>query len=88
MCAPGCGDGHRAGVEGGEGGCGHGRILTGGSARGAAGTTAGSIMTIEGLFRVVSDNEDLGLTLVRAYVSYGYGWVEEHMGQQAAGGAA
>lgn len=41
----------------------------------------GSIMTVEGLFRVVSDNEDLGLTLVRAYVSYGYGWVEDEMQQ-------
>jgi hypothetical protein len=36
-------------------------------------------MTIEGLFRVVSDNEELGITLVRAYVSYGFGWVEDDM---------
>ncbi len=38
-----------------------------------------SIMTVEGLFRVVPDNRDLGLTLIRAYVSYGYGWVEDDM---------
>ncbi|MGE0788696.1 MAG: TRAP transporter TatT component family protein [Sandaracinaceae bacterium] len=41
----------------------------------------GSIMTIEGLFRVIPDNEELGITLVRAYVSYGYGWVEDEMEQ-------
>lgn len=38
-----------------------------------------SIMTLEGLYRVIPDNEELGLTLTRAYVSYGFGWVEDEM---------
>jgi hypothetical protein len=39
----------------------------------------GSILTMEGVFRVVPDNQDLGISLMRAYVSYGYGWVEDDM---------
>lgn len=41
----------------------------------------GSILQLEGVFRVIPDNEGLGLTLVRAYTSYGYGWVEDEMEQ-------
>jgi len=41
----------------------------------------GSIMQIEGVFSVVPDNEELGLTLMRAYVSYTFGWVEDEMQQ-------
>ena len=39
----------------------------------------GSILQIEGVFRVVPDNETLGVTLVRAYTAYGFGWVEDEM---------
>src|SRR5262245_17842393 len=38
-----------------------------------------SILQLEGVFRIVPDNEQLGLNLVRAYVSYGYGWIEDDM---------
>lgn len=41
----------------------------------------GNILQLEGVFRIVPENEQLGLTLVRAYVSYGYGWVEDEMEQ-------
>lgn len=41
----------------------------------------GNILQLEGVFRIVSDNEQLGITLMRAYVSYGYGWVEDEMEQ-------
>jgi hypothetical protein len=41
----------------------------------------GNILQLEGVFRIVPENEALGLTLVRAYVSYGYGWVEDEMEQ-------
>lgn len=41
----------------------------------------GNILQLEGVFRIVSDNEQLGLTLTRAYVSYGYGWVEDELEQ-------
>lgn len=39
----------------------------------------GNILQLEGVFRIVPDNEQLGITLARAYVSYGYGWVEDEM---------
>ena len=39
----------------------------------------GSIMQIEGVFSVVPDNEVLGLTLMRGYLSYTFGWVEDEM---------
>jgi len=39
----------------------------------------GSTMQLEGVFSVIPDNEELGITLIRAYVSYGYGWVEDDM---------
>lgn len=41
----------------------------------------GNILQLEGVFRIIPDNQDLGLTLTRAYVSYGYGWVEDQMEQ-------
>ncbi len=41
----------------------------------------GNILQLEGVFRIIPDNEQLGLTLTRAYVSYGYGWVEDEMEQ-------
>lgn len=41
----------------------------------------GNILQLEGVFRIVPENEQLGLTLTRAYVSYGYGWVEDEMEQ-------
>jgi len=39
----------------------------------------GSIMQLEGVFSIVPDNERLGITLMRAYTSYTYGWVEDQM---------
>lgn len=36
----------------------------------------GSIMTLEGVYSVVPDNEPLGITVARAYSSYAFGWVE------------
>ncbi|MEM6961991.1 MAG: TRAP transporter TatT component family protein, partial [Myxococcota bacterium] len=36
-----------------------------------------SIMQLEGLLRVVPDNEIYLSLLVKAYVAYGYGWVED-----------
>ena len=39
----------------------------------------GSIMQLEGVFSIVPDNERLGITLMRAYVSYSFGWVEDQM---------
>jgi hypothetical protein len=41
----------------------------------------GNILQLEGVFRIIPDNEQLGLTLARAYTSYGYGWVEDEMQQ-------
>lgn len=41
----------------------------------------GNIIQLEGVYRIVPDNEALGLTLIRAYVSYGYGWVEDEVEQ-------
>jgi tetratricopeptide (TPR) repeat protein len=38
-----------------------------------------SILQLEGVFRVVPDNEDLGVALMRAYISYAFGWVEDEM---------
>jgi hypothetical protein len=37
----------------------------------------GSIMTLEGVYSVVPDNEPLGMSLARAYSSYAFGWIEE-----------
>lgn len=39
----------------------------------------GNILQLEGVFRIVPDNEELGVTLIRAYTSYGFGWVEDDM---------
>ncbi|MCB9595922.1 MAG: hypothetical protein H6719_24595 [Sandaracinaceae bacterium] len=39
----------------------------------------GSIMQLEGVFSVIPDNEELGVTLMRAYVSYTFGWVEDEL---------
>lgn len=41
----------------------------------------GSIMQLEGVFSVIPDNEQLGITLMRAYVSYTYGWLEDELEQ-------
>jgi hypothetical protein len=40
-----------------------------------------SILTLEGVFAVVPDNEALGVALIRAYTAYSYGWVEDEMEQ-------
>lgn len=40
-----------------------------------------SVMQLEGVFSVVPDNEGLGVTLMRAYVSYTFGWVEDRLQQ-------
>src|SRR5512143_2214856 len=40
-----------------------------------------SILQLEGVMRVVPDNEALGLTLMRAYCSYSFGWVEDEVEQ-------
>lgn len=39
----------------------------------------GNILQLEGVFRIIPDHEQLGVTLMRAYVSYGFGWVEDEM---------
>lgn len=36
-----------------------------------------SLMQMEGLLRVVPENEDVLRNAIRGYVSYGYGWVED-----------
>ncbi len=41
----------------------------------------GNSLQLEGVFRIIPENEQLGLTLTRAYVSYGYGWIEDEMEQ-------
>ena len=41
----------------------------------------GNILQLEGVFRIIPDNEQLGVTLIRAYVSYGFGWVEDEVQQ-------
>ncbi|MBX3271273.1 MAG: hypothetical protein KF729_13485 [Sandaracinaceae bacterium] len=41
----------------------------------------GSIMQLEGVYSVIPDNEQLGVTLMRAYVSYTYGWLEDQLEQ-------
>ncbi|MCA9606877.1 MAG: hypothetical protein KC619_14825 [Myxococcales bacterium] len=41
----------------------------------------GSIMQLEGVFSVIPDNEQLALTLMRAYVSYTFGWLEDELQQ-------
>ena len=38
-----------------------------------------SIIQLEGLLRVVPDNEVIGLSLIAAYVGYGTGWIEDRV---------
>jgi TRAP transporter T-component len=38
-----------------------------------------SIVQLEGLLRVVPDNEVIGLSLIAAYVGYGTGWIEDRV---------
>jgi hypothetical protein len=38
-----------------------------------------SIVQLEGLLRVVPDNEVIGLSLVAAYIGYGTGWLEDRV---------
>jgi hypothetical protein len=38
-----------------------------------------SIIQLEGLLRIVPDNEVIGLSLVAAYVGYGTGWIEDRV---------
>ena len=38
-----------------------------------------SIIQLEGLLRIVPDNEVIGLSLVSAYVGYGTGWIEDRV---------
>jgi hypothetical protein len=38
-----------------------------------------SIIQLEGLLRVVPDNEVIGLSLVAAYIGYGTGWLEDRV---------
>jgi len=42
-------------------------------------TLPSGILRLEGMFRVVPDNEDLLLQLVRAYSAYAYGFIEDDM---------
>ncbi|MEQ8890998.1 MAG: TRAP transporter TatT component family protein [Sandaracinaceae bacterium] len=39
----------------------------------------GNILQLEGVFRIIPDNEQLGITLVRAYTAYGFGWIEDEV---------
>ena len=38
-----------------------------------------SIIQLEGLLRVVPDNETIGMSLVGAYIGYGTGWIEDRV---------
>ncbi|MGF1465036.1 MAG: TRAP transporter TatT component family protein [Sandaracinaceae bacterium] len=38
-----------------------------------------SILQLEGVFEVVPDNEELGIALMRAYVFYTFGWIEDEV---------
>ena len=38
-----------------------------------------SIIQLEGLLKVVPDNETIGLSLVAAYIGYGTGWIEDRV---------
>ncbi|MFW2389552.1 MAG: TRAP transporter TatT component family protein, partial [Polyangiales bacterium] len=38
-----------------------------------------SIMQLEGLLRIVPDNETIGMSLVAAYIGYGTGWIEDRV---------
>jgi hypothetical protein len=38
-----------------------------------------SIIQLEGLLRVVPDNETIGLSLIAAYIGYGTGWIEDRV---------
>lgn len=44
----------------------------------------GSITTMEGLMLIATDSEPLHLNLTRAYASYGFGFMEDHMEQALA----
>lgn len=46
----------------------------------------GSILQLEGLYATLPDDEQVGLELLRAYVSYGQGWVEPSADQAEAVG--
>ena len=39
----------------------------------------GSILQLEGVYRVVPDNESIMLQLSKAYTGYAYGWIEDRM---------
>ena len=38
-----------------------------------------SIIQLEGLLRVVPDNETIGMSLIAAYIGYGTGWIEDRV---------
>ena len=38
-----------------------------------------SIIQLEGLLRIVPDNETIGMSLVAAYIGYGTGWIEDRV---------
>jgi len=38
-----------------------------------------SIIQLEGLLRIVPDNETIGLSLIAAYIGYGTGWIEDRV---------
>lgn len=44
-------------------------------------TIPSGVARLEGMFRIVPDNEDLLLQLVRAYSAYGFGFIEDDMEQ-------
>jgi hypothetical protein len=37
----------------------------------------GSILQLEGLYATLADDDQIGIELLRAYLSYAYGWIEE-----------
>ncbi len=39
----------------------------------------GSILQLEGIYRIVPDNEELLIELAHAYTGYTYGWIEDEM---------
>ena len=41
--------------------------------------TPGAIMQLEAMYSLSPDNEGLGLNLAKAYVGYGFGWVENEL---------
>ena len=46
----------------------------------------GSILQLEGVYSVIPDNQALGVQLMRAYVSYGFGFVEDAAEEAEASG--